>query len=208
MKKLAAIVYIILAYVLFFSSCSPRIRFDLGRSGPRKDKIFMHKIEDLRPVNEKEGYKIFYIDSISDEDYEQEFITEFRHGIFEKLKESFVIVQDEQNADVVLDISVRHFYGEYSRTVKTVFWEYCTAILLFIPRLVTDAIPYNSFAGRIAMDLIFTTKNNRKIFKSLVAMVTAKVSTFKRGNADTASRLSKAASPKLSTLLGEVMNEI
>jgi hypothetical protein len=208
MKKLGIILYLILAYILFFSSCSPRIRFDPGLNVPHKNRVFMHGIKDLRPVNEKQGYKIFYIDSISDDDYKPGFRTEFKQAIYKKLHESFIFVSDEKKADVVLNIIVNHFYGEYSRSVKTVFWEYGTVLLLFIPRLATDAIPYNSFAGRVTIDLLFTTKNGRSISKSLDVKVTDKVSTYRRGNADTASRLSKAASPRLNTILKEVLNEI
>ncbi|MBW1767162.1 MAG: hypothetical protein JRJ02_05775 [Deltaproteobacteria bacterium] len=208
MKKLGIILYFALAYIIFFSSCSPRIRFDTGLQGPQIKRIFLQKLEDIRPINEKEGYKIFYVDSISDKDYDHGFLAEFRRGLIKKLDESFILVLDKEKADIVMDISVRHFYGEYSQSVKTVFWEYGTVILLFLPRLITDAIPYNRFAGRVAMDLSFTGKDGKKISRSLDIKITGNVCTYKRGSAGTASRLSEAASPELNAILREILDEI
>jgi hypothetical protein len=208
MKKLGLFFYIILAYILFFSSCSPKIQFTGSPPGSRNYKIFIKNVVDLRPVNEKTGYSIFYIKSISDDDYEKDFLTEFKQGIYKKISESFTIVTEQQDADTVLNISVNHFYGEYSRTVKTVIWEYGTIILLFIPRLITDAFHYNSFAGRVAMEFVFITKDGRNITKSLDIKVKDKVSTYKRGSASTVSLLGKVASPEIDTIMRGAIDEI
>ena len=168
MKKAIISIYIVLAYTLFISSCSPTIRFDVDGLSTRRISLYLYPIEDKRPVNERIGYTIFYVDSISDEDYAEGFVKEFQEGLAGSLEEYFILVENQKDADIVLRTTVHHFYGEYSQTVKTVFWEYGTALLLFIPRLFTDAIPYNSFAGRVAFDLSFSYKAKKQVYKKRV----------------------------------------
>ena len=116
---------------------------------------------------------------------------------------AFTIVQSRDRADAVMTCAVKHFYGEYFRTVKAGVWEFSSALLLFIPRLVTDAIPYNAFAGRAAMDISFVMKDGRKFNKSFDLKIVDTVSTYRRGNYDTAARLSAATSKKLNKIVRE-----
>jgi len=207
MKKILLIVYITAAYILFLSSCTPTIRFDIEpqKEFPRR-KIYIQQVEDRRPVNERRGYKIFYVDSISDEDYADGFLNEFKGGLGKGLEEHFSIVSDKDTAEVTLNVTVHHFYGEYSQTVKTVFWEYGTGLLLFIPRLVTDAIPYVAFAGRVSIEFAFETADGQRINRTLDVTVTDDVTPYTRGSANTASRLSKAASVEITRIFEEVLN--
>lgn len=208
MKKLIIFVFIVLVMGAFLSSCTPRIRFDLEPTTVNRKRIFIDTIEDFRPLNERQGYKIFYVDSISDDDYEGGFLNEFKRGFISSLGDSFTLVSQAEHSDISLKLSVYHFYGEYSQTVKTVLWEYGTVILLFIPRLVTDLIPYNTFAGRVAIDLSFTGKNGIKVNRSLDVNVTDSVSTYKRSSSGTSSRLSKAASVEMNKIFQEVLTKI
>ncbi|MCG8336622.1 MAG: hypothetical protein MJE63_19110 [Proteobacteria bacterium] len=208
MKKTGFMLYLVLITFLFVTSCSPTIRFDVDGPSKKEKRVYLQEVSDKRPVNERVGYKIFYVDSISDEDYPEGFAAEFRMGIRDALEDYFIIVKDKSSADVVLHVDVHHFYGEYSQTVKTVFWEYGSALLLFIPRLLTDAIPYNEFAGRVAFDMSFDFQRGNHIQKSIDVKVTDSVTTYMRGSADTASRLSNAASPKLDSVMKEIMHQL
>ncbi len=209
MKKFSVIICLAAVVALLFSSCTPTIRFNLDPDTNLKShKIYIQSIEDLRPVNERVGYQIFYVSSITDLDYKDGFLNEFRGGFQDGLGEVTTLVSEKKDSDVTLQVTIHHFYGEYSQTVKTVLWEYGTALLLFIPRLVTDAIPYNSFAGRVAMDLRFEGKDGVKTLRLVDVTVTDSVITYKRGSADTANRLSRAASVETTRILEDVLNEL
>jgi hypothetical protein len=208
MKKIGIPLYIILAYLLFFSSCSPTIQFKFKNPKRSQKTIYVKSVRDIRPVNERVGYKIFYIDSISDDDYADGFLNEFNEGLNDALQDCFKLVENEEEADIKLEVTVIHFYGEYSQSVKTVFWEYGSGLLLFIPRLLTDAIPYNHFAGRAAFKLEFSSASSEPIQKTVDIKITDTVTSYARGSADTASRLSKAASPQFENAIREVKDEL
>jgi hypothetical protein len=209
MKKVLLVVYVVCASILFLSSCTPTIRFDLEPETEfAQHKIYIQQVADHRPVHERRGYKIFYVDSISDKDYANGFLNEFKGGLGDGLGEHFLLVTDPSAATFTLVVTVNHFYGEYSQTVKTVFWEYGTGLLLFIPRLVTDAISYVAFAGRVAIDFEISTNDGRTLKRSLDVTVTDDVPPYTRGSASTASRLSKAASKEITQIFTEVLREI
>jgi len=193
---------------IFYFACSPTIRFTVLPTktvATKKIKLFINSISDNRPYNEKIGYKIFYVESISDKDYENGFINEFRTGITRALKEKFILVSNKKDADLILDVTVEHFYGEYSRGVMTVFYEKASIILLYIPRLFTDFISYNTFAGRISFTLGFTLRREGgEIRKKIDERIVEEVSTYSRSSSTTASSLSSAANEKLEKLLSDV----
>jgi hypothetical protein len=206
-KKLFVILlllYLPVMYLLFIHSCAPRMRFCIDPlQGGARLRLFIGEMSDERPRNERIGYKVIYINSISDEDYRGGFGNELRNGMERGFGKAFTIVHNRDRADVVMACAVRHFYGEYFRTVKAGVWEFGTALLLFIPRLVTDAIPYNTFAGRAAMDVSFVMKDGRKFKRSFDIKIVNSVSTYRRGNYDTAARLSRAASKELNKIVRE-----
>ena len=187
---------IVVALVLM-SGCAPKIYFKLDSIKTEKPKLFIGDIQDLRPVNERQGYKIFYIKSINDEDYKKGFMIEFKNGLFKSLERPFEIVSQADDADYRLTVKVSHFYGEFSHTVKTVFYEYCAYTCLFIPRLITDFIPYNAFAGRVAMELTFKKKNGETAGKTIDLNVAEKVSTWHRHNGYVTKKLCQAAAPEI-----------
>jgi hypothetical protein len=210
MKKklfiIAPLMYLPVMYLLFIHSCAPRIRFYIEPASGARQHLFIGEMRDERPRNERIGYKVIYINSIADDDYPGGFGNELRNGMERGFGKAFTIVHNREGADAVMTCVVKHFYGEYFRTVKAGVWEFGTALLLFIPRLVTDAIPYNAFAGRAAMEVSFDMKDGRKFDTSFDTKIVDTVSTFRRGNYDTAARLSNAASGELNTIVRDAFH--
>lgn len=196
----------ILIFTLFMF-CSPQIRFSPPDAKQSNIKLFINKIKDARPVNEHVGYKIFYVSSISDADYKQGFAVEFRRAISDAMGGSFQIVEASNKADLMLDIEVLHFYGEYSQSVKSVFLEYTGFLCLYIPRLITDAIPYNHFAGRAKFSFRFNKKTGIVIKKKIDVLVSKKVSTYNRSPAATVSMLGHASETEIHRIIREVKKE-
>jgi hypothetical protein len=209
MKKIFLVIvplaYIPIAYLLFFHSCAPRITFDITPvEGRAMQRLFIYEIRDARPLNEKTGYDIVYIRSISDGDYPKGFGSEFGAGLRRSLGNAFTVVDNSDAADVTMQVTVKHFYGEYFRSFEAALCEFGSAPALFLPRLVTDAIPYNAFAGRAAVDVSVVRKNGKTIIRSLDVKVTDRVATYQRGRYDTAARLCRAASPEWNALIAEL----
>lgn len=208
MKEIAAISRAIaVTLAVAMSACAARIHFDIAPleaiPAPRL-RLAIDSITDARPPNERSGYDIFYITSISDADYDHGFVNELRAALVTALDEPFTLVDSETDADVHLDVVARHFYGEYARSVKTVFLEYAACILLCLPRLISDAIPYNHFAGRAALQLRFTWADGSELIRELDVRVVEEVSTYRRSAAATAAMLSDALQPQLSAAIIEV----
>jgi hypothetical protein len=76
---------------------------------------------------------------------------DFREGLRTSLGRTVELVDSASAADMTMKVTVRHFYGEYFRSFEAALLEFGSGLLLFLPRLVTDAIPYNAFAGRAAL---------------------------------------------------------
>ena len=149
------VAYIPLAYFLFFFTLPPVVNFDhfLEEYQPRSLKLYLAPTLDQRPHNEKTGYKTWYVSSIADGDYEQAFGDEINQALAKSLQPTFVLEKNKKDADLTVQVEVKHFYGEYFRTVEAALWELYTGVALFLPRVVSDFIPYNHFAGRVAMNI-------------------------------------------------------
>jgi hypothetical protein len=196
-KTLAVLCLVLLA------SCAPHINFNIEVPDGQAKKLFIRGVRDNRPYNEKLGYKVFFIKSIADTDYKIGFTEEFRAGLTRGLGKEVELVGAAEDADLILDVKVNHFYGEFARTVKTVVYEYLSWILLGIPRLFTDFIPYNDFAGRAAMDLTFTRRDGSSFTRSFDLKFNDTANTYHRSSAFTAARLCKAASPEISRIVSD-----
>ncbi|MBN1533460.1 MAG: hypothetical protein JXA20_12400 [Spirochaetes bacterium] len=193
--------------VLLLFSCTPELHFTIDpqlRHAPAPG-LYIEEIDDRRPQNEKTGYDVLYLKSISDGDYRKGFAAELDGALRKSLGRAFRIVPDRDGAELRMKVTVRHFYGEYDRSVTATVYELGSALLLFIPRLVTNMIPYDRFAGRAAMDLAFTDSRGATAVKSFDVLVRDTVSAYRRGSAHTAAELCGATSRELNRIVGEIL---
>lgn len=185
-------------------SCAPRIAFPIESSTPSPPRLALGEIIDARPVHEHVGYKIFYIDSITDSDYAEGFVPTFRQGLTEALQQHFQLVDTGAATDLTLEVEVRHFFGEYARPLESVVFENLALLCLGIPRLVGDLIPYNAFAGRVSFVMRFGDPDGQRWEREVDVQVYDQVATIRRNPAATADMLGSAATEQLEQVFMDV----
>lgn len=205
MKKSAMLLPIL---GVFLFSCSPQIRLRIPRSKLERPAVTLEKIADLRPPNERLGYKIFYVSSISDSDYTRGFLPTFEKGLKKGLAKYFELHTDSSVEFLRMRVEVLHFYGEHSRSLRSVLLEKLAWGLLQTPRLITNFLPYNHFAGRVTIGFTIETPAGSIISDSLDVKVVKNIGFYRRGSWGTAAILSNAAQKELGRTLEEMVTKI